>query len=209
MTVHDLPALNASLNALCTVLLLAGFVCIKTDKKKAHVIFMVSALVVSAAFLMSYVSYHYLKAGAVTEFPEEYETARIIYFLILGPHIILAAVNVPLVIMTVVPAAQKRFDRHRRLAKWTFPVWLYVSVTGVLVYMMLYQWYPGKASFESTLFEYHAQPEEEVVQASFVLKNNSSAEVKIIGLETSCTCLDVRVDKEVVKPGQQALIEAG
>ncbi|MCF6313753.1 MAG: DUF420 domain-containing protein [Verrucomicrobiales bacterium] len=216
MTVHDLPALNASLNAVCTVLLLAGFVCIKTDRKKAHVFFMVSALVVSAVFLTSYVSYHYLKAGVVTEFPTEYATARIIYFLILVPHIILAAVNVPLVILTVVPAVRQRFDRHRKLAKWTFPIWLYVSVTGVLVYMMLYQWYPpvesskikGEVSFENTLFQYHAKPEDEVVQASFVMKNNSAEMVEITGLETSCSCLDVRADKMKVPPGGSALIEA-
>ncbi|MFK5921563.1 MAG: DUF420 domain-containing protein [Verrucomicrobiota bacterium] len=215
MTVQDLPALNASLNAVCTVLLLAGFVCIKTDRKKAHVIFMVSALVVSAIFLTSYVAYHYMKAGVVTKFPEEYAVARIVYLIILVPHIILAALNVPLVILTVVPAVRQRFDRHRRLAKWTFPIWLYVSVTGVLVYMMLYQWYPGEpqaevgeVSFKNTLFEYHAKPADEVVQASFVLKNNSSADVEIIGLETSCSCLDVRADKKVVKPGQEALIEA-
>lgn len=204
MTIQDLPALNATLNAICTVLLLAGFVCIKTDRKKAHVIFMVLALVTSAIFLTSYLTYHYCKEGVVTVFPKEYAIARIVYLIILVPHIILAAVNVPLVIMTVVPAVRQRFDRHRKLAKWTFPIWLYVSVTGVLVYMMLYQWFPGdhaeeapgKVSFENTLFEYHAKPAEEVVHASFVMLNNSPAEVVITGLETSCSCLDVRQTKK-------------
>ena len=241
MTVQDLPALNASLNAICTVWLLAGFICIKTGRKKAHIIFMVLALVTSSVFLTSYVTYHYCKAGVVTEFPREYVTARIIYLCILIPHIILAVVNVPLVIMTVVPAFRQRFDRHRKLAKWTFPIWLYVSVTGVLVYMMLYQWFPGEvktvepdspfvegekeiiiesavtekvpvkhgvASFDTTVFEYHARPEEDVLHASFVMTNSGEGPITITGLDTSCSCLDVRSDKKIVPPGEKALIEA-
>ena len=233
MTVHDLPALNASLNGLCTVWLLAGYACIKTDRKKAHAAFMILALVTSAAFLTGYITYHAAKHGEMTEFPKEYSVARLVYLCILIPHIILAVVNVPLVVMTVIPAARQRFDRHRKLAKWTFPIWLYVSVTGVLVYMMLYQWFPGGTemtepanggaeaaittepsgkhgvvTFDSTVFEYHARPEEEILHTSFVMTNSGDGPLKITGMDTSCTCLDVRTDKKVLAPGEQARIEA-
>ncbi len=241
MTIQDLPALNASLNALCTLWLLAGFICIKTGRKKVHIIFMVLALVTSAVFLTSYVIYHAAKGGEVTKFPSGFPVAAMIYYCILIPHIILAALNVPLVVMTVIPAARQRFDRHRKLAKWTFPIWLYVSVTGVLVYMMLYQWFPneeavqelkapasvieevevvdspvntkesgkhGVVSFDSTLFEYHAKPEEEVLHAFFVMSNTGEGPVEITGLDTSCSCLDVRADKKVLAAGETARIEA-
>lgn len=233
MTVNDLPALNASLNALCTVWLLAGFICIKTGRKKAHVVLMILALLTSAAFLVGYITYHASKGGEVTVFPKEFPVARIIYLCILIPHSILAAVNVPLVIMTVVPAVRQRFDRHRKLAKWAFPIWLYVSVTGVLVYMMLYQWFPGEpkasdssttvsggeagveqtgkhgvASFDRTEFEHHAKPDEDVLHVSFVLTNIGDGPLEITGLNTSCSCLDVRSDKKKLAPQEKALIEA-
>ncbi len=236
MTIQDLPALNASLNALCTVFLLAGFVCIKTGRKKAHVILMILALLTSVAFFVGYISYHAARGGEVTVFPKEFPVARLIYLGILIPHSILAALNVPLVVLTVVPAIRQRFDRHRKLAKWTFPIWMYVSVTGVLVYMMLYQWFPsevkarvavtgesgnrekvigvespdksGVVEFDSNIFEYHAKPEEDVLQVSFVMRNRGEGVVKITGLETSCSCLDVRSDKKELAPGEQALIEA-
>lgn len=141
MNAGDLPAVNATLNAISTVLLVSGWICIRTDRKRAHIACMVSALVTSAAFLTCYLIYHYLMGSK--PFPVEYPTARKIYFVILIPHIILAAVNLPMIIMTVVPAFRKRFDRHKRIARWTLPVWLFVSVTGVLVYLMLYQWFPA------------------------------------------------------------------
>ena len=104
---------------------------------------MISALIVSLVFLACYLTYHF-SVTAVTKFTTP-GLPKIIYFSILIPHIILAFVTVPLVIMTVVPALRARFDKHRRIARWTLPIWLYVSVTGVLVYLMLYQWYPPGA----------------------------------------------------------------
>lgn len=138
LILEDLPSLNATLNSIATVLLVSGWICIKANKRGAHIAFMVLALLVSAAFLTSYLIYHY-KAGHVSFNGKG--LIRPVYFTILVTHIILAIVNVPLIIMTVVPALQRRFDRHKRLARWTLPSWLYVSVTGVLVYFMCYHWY--------------------------------------------------------------------
>ena len=140
MTVTDLPALNAALNGIATVLLLSGWFAIRSGNKKAHIACMISALLVSAAFLTSYLVYHY-SVGSV-KFAHG-GALRAVYLVILVPHIILAAVNVPMILLTVIPAARQRFDKHRRIARWTLPVWLYVSVTGVLVYLMLYVWFPG------------------------------------------------------------------
>ena len=139
MTVSDLPLLNATLNSVCTVILVAGFVFIKKGRKKAHIACMIAALTVSAAFLVSYLTYHY-HAGSVKFTAEGW--VRPVYFTILISHIILAALLAPLVIVTVIPAARGRFDRHGRIARWTWPIWMYVSVTGVLVYLFLYQWFP-------------------------------------------------------------------
>lgn len=141
MTAADLPAVNATLNAISAVFLVTGWFFIRADRKRAHIVCMLSALVASAAFLTCYLIYHALMGSK--PFPVEYPTARMIYFVILVPHIIMAIVNLPMIIMTVVPAVRQRFDRHRRIAKWTLPVWLFVSVTGVIVYMMLYQWFPA------------------------------------------------------------------
>lgn len=143
MTVQDLPGVNATLNAISTVLLVSGFVFIKKGNKKAHIICMASALIVSAAFLTCYLIYH-AQAGSV-KFLYEGALVRKIYFFILLTHIPLAALVVPMVFMTVIPALRQKFDKHKRIAKWTFPVWLYVSVTGVLVYLMLYVWFPVAA----------------------------------------------------------------
>jgi uncharacterized membrane protein YozB (DUF420 family) len=141
VTTHDLPALNASLNALSTVFIVAGLVAIKRDRKTAHIACMATALVTSTAFLASYVTYHWLKAGVVTKFTAP-GWPKALYFFILFTHIPLAAIALPLVILTVIPALRARFDRHRRWARITAPLWLYVSVTGVLVYLMLYVWFP-------------------------------------------------------------------
>jgi putative membrane protein len=141
MNVSDLPLLNASLNGLSTIFILAGLIFIKNEMKQAHILAMLSALVTSTLFLASYLTYHYLKAGHVTYFTHP-GWPRTLYMLILWTHIPLAFVTVPLVLMTIIPAFQARYDKHRRLAKITAPVWLYVSVTGVLVYLMLYVWYP-------------------------------------------------------------------
>ena len=101
---------------------------------------MVGACGVSALFLASYLTYHF--QVPVTPFKGQ-GAVRLIYFLLLVPHIILAAVQVPLVLLTLYRAIRGQFDRHRRIARWTLPIWLYVSVTGVLVYMMLYVWFPN------------------------------------------------------------------
>jgi putative membrane protein len=135
---EDLPALNATLNSITTVLILAGWVCIKTKKQGAHIAFMVLALIVSIAFLTSYLVYHY-RIGHVPF--QGKGLIRPFYFVMLISHIVLAMVNVPLTLMTVVPALRRRYDRHKVIARWTLPAWLYVSVTGVLVYFMCYHWY--------------------------------------------------------------------
>ncbi len=136
MTVTDLPALNAALNATSFVLLTAGWFLIKSGRRQAHKRCMIAALVVSAAFLTSYVIYH-LQVGSVPF--QKTGWIRTVYFLVLIPHVILAAAIVPMVLITVSRALSNRFDRHKQIAKITLPLWLYVSVTGVIVYGMLYQ----------------------------------------------------------------------
>ena len=135
---EDLPALNATLNAITTVLLVSGWISIRTKKQGAHIVFMILALLVSAAFLTSYLIYHY-RIGHMPFQGKGF--IRPVYFMMLISHILLAVVNVPLTIMTLVPAIRRRWDRHRAIARWTMPSWLYVSVTGVLIYFMCYQWY--------------------------------------------------------------------
>ena len=142
MNVNDLPAVNATLNALSTLFILAGWVMIRTERKVAHALCMVSALVTSAAFLACYLVYHFLKAGHVTHFTYP-GWPKTLYFFILGTHTPLAVVALPMLALTVIPAIRRRFDAHKRVARWTLPVWLYVSVTGVLVYFMLYVWFPS------------------------------------------------------------------
>jgi putative membrane protein len=141
MTLQELPALNASLNALSTFFIVVGLILIKADRKQAHILAMSAALVTSTLFLTSYLIYHFNVTG-VTRFTHPGWPRRI-YFFILLTHIPLAAINVPLVLLTIIPALRARYDAHRRIARWTWPIWLYVSVTGVLVYLMLYVWYPA------------------------------------------------------------------
>ena len=135
MTISDLPALNATLNGMATVLLLAGWWLIKSGRRQAHRAAMVAALAISAAFLTSYVIYH---ANAGSKAYTGTGPIRLVYFAILITHIILAAAIVPMVLMTVARAFKGQFDRHRNLARWTLPRWLYVSATGVVIYVMLY-----------------------------------------------------------------------
>ena len=135
-----LPALNALLNTTCTGFLLAGWWFIRHGRKSAHRASMISALVTTGLFLISYLTYHY--AHGSTRFAGE-GIIRPIYFTILVSHTILAAAIVPLVAITLVRALRERFDAHRRIARWTLPIWLYVSVTGVVVYLLLYQFYPS------------------------------------------------------------------
>ena len=136
MSVQDLPALNATLNAIATVLLTAGWALIRQGRRDAHRRCMLSALGVSAAFLTSYLIYHF-NVGSVPF--QKQGTIRTVYLTILFTHIVLAAAIAPLVLMTLSRALSARFDRHRRIARWTLPLWLYVSVTGVVIYVMLYR----------------------------------------------------------------------
>ncbi|KAB2861325.1 MAG: DUF420 domain-containing protein [Anaerolineae bacterium] len=136
LATSDLPTLNAILNTTAAILLSLAYYFIKHDRWKAHRATMIAAVVVSAMFLTSYLIYH----AQVGSKPYEGEgILRIIYFLILIPHVILAAVNVPFILLTLWRAYKDPFDgRHRKIARYVWPVWIYVSVTGVLVYIMLY-----------------------------------------------------------------------
>ena len=136
MSVSDLPALNAALNSLATLFLLAGYVCIRQKRVAAHRLCMLAALATSVLFLTSYVIYHanigsrpFTGTGPI----------RTVYFAILITHVLLAIAIVPLVLITVSRALSRRFDQHRRIARITWPLWMYVSVTGVIVYVMLYR----------------------------------------------------------------------
>ena len=133
-----LPHLNAALNAASGLLLLAGLYFIWRGRISAHRACMLSALVVSALFLISYVTYH-LQYGSVRFAGQG--IARPIYFFILITHVVLAVTIVPLVFVTARRALRADFARHRKIARWTYPLWLYVSVTGVVVYFMLYHWF--------------------------------------------------------------------
>jgi uncharacterized membrane protein YozB (DUF420 family) len=143
MSVSDLPAVNASLNATAAVLLTAGFLFIKQRQVTLHRLCMGTAFAVSVVFLMTYVLHKILIHGVHTPFGGE-GAIRTFYYVMLTSHIILAIVIVPLVLVTLRHAVAGRFDRHRAWARWTFPLWYYVSVTGVLVYFFLYQWFPHK-----------------------------------------------------------------
>jgi len=134
------PVINASLNGASTVLLLVGHRFIKKGRMPAHRATMITAVITSTLFLISYLYYH-AHVGSVHFQGRGW--SRPVYFTILISHVVLAAVIVPLVIVTLIRALRERFDRHRAIARWTYPLWLYVSVTGVLVYFMLYHWFAG------------------------------------------------------------------
>ena len=149
MTLNDIPPLNAGLNALATVLITAGFICIKTGRKIAHRAFMLAAGVVSAVFLVGYLAHKILKGMAAgageavhTQFGGE-GAIRTVYFVMLISHILLAMSIAYLVPKTFALAIKGDFERHRKWARVVFPIWYYVSVTGVLVYFFLYQWWPA------------------------------------------------------------------
>ncbi len=137
----DFPALDAALNATSAVLLVLGFIFIRQKNVTAHKVCMVSAFVSSTVFLMCYLWYH--AHHGVTRFTGQ-GLARGFYFGLLGSHTVLAAAIVPMVLATLYLALRARFDRHRSIARWTLPLWVYVSVTGVLVYWMLYRLYPPR-----------------------------------------------------------------
>ncbi|MFP4069524.1 MAG: DUF420 domain-containing protein [Verrucomicrobiota bacterium] len=137
---ESLPGINAALNATATILLTAGFLCIRKGKRDAHRNCMVAALLVSMVFLFFYVLHKYLVQGVHTPFAGD-GFWKVFYYAMLVSHIILAMTIVPLVPTTLALAIRGKFDRHRAWARWTFPIWYYVSVTGVLVYCFLYQWF--------------------------------------------------------------------
>jgi uncharacterized membrane protein YozB (DUF420 family) len=136
VTVRDLPTLNAALNATSAVLLVTGWLLIRRGRREAHRRAMLAAVACSGLFLVSYLVYH-AQVGSVRF--QGQGTIRTVYFAILLTHTVLAAAILPLVLVTLVRAVQQRFDRHRRIARVTFPLWLYVSVTGVVIYVMLYR----------------------------------------------------------------------
>ena len=142
MSISDLPALNACFNTASTILLTTGYVMIKRKRQTAHRNCMVGALITSTLFLTGYLTYHYNAGG--TRFLEP-PWFRPIYLTILFTHTVLAVAVLPLVICTVVPALRSRWDRHKRIARWTLPIWLYVSFTGVVIYLLLYQVYPQRS----------------------------------------------------------------
>jgi len=137
MTYHDLPTLNASLNALAAVFLFLGGRAIKFKNKETHKKYMIAALISSVLFLTSYLIYHYQTHGMVTKYQGE-GILRFVYYFILCTHIPLAGIIVPFCIAAVYHAIKQNYLKHIKITKWLLPVWMYVSVTGVLIYLMLY-----------------------------------------------------------------------
>jgi uncharacterized membrane protein YozB (DUF420 family) len=135
MSVHDLPSVNAALNATAAALLIWGYTLIRRRRIETHRRVMLAAFVTSSLFLICYIVYH-VQVGSV-RFPKT-GAIRTVYFSILGTHTLLAATVPVLAIITLRRGLTARFDKHRKIARWTLPIWLYVSVTGVVVYLMLY-----------------------------------------------------------------------
>lgn len=138
------PPINAALNSIAVLCLTAGYYFIRVRKdQRTHRKLMVAAFTVSALFLASYLTYHSLKDGVHTRFTG---TGILLpfYYTMLISHILLAIINLPLILITIGLAIRGRFATHRKWARWTFPIWYYVSITGVLVYFFLYQWFPGE-----------------------------------------------------------------
>jgi uncharacterized membrane protein YozB (DUF420 family) len=133
-----LPTLNALLNSLSAIFLTIGYICIRRKKISFHRFFMVSAFITSVLFLISYLTYHF--QAKMTKFPEV-GWVKTLYLGILLTHTILAAAVPFLAIITLMLALKQKYEKHRRIARWTYPIWLYVSVTGVIIYVMLYHLY--------------------------------------------------------------------
>lgn len=142
MSVSILPTINASLNALSAIFLLTGYVLIRNKRIEAHRKAMLAACTSSTLFLISYLVYH-AQAGA-TRFTES-GIVRVIYFAILLSHTLLAVAVVPLAVASLFNGLKMRVEKHRRVARWAFPIWMYVSVTGVVVYLFLYHWFPPRS----------------------------------------------------------------
>jgi uncharacterized membrane protein YozB (DUF420 family) len=136
MTVHDLPAVNATLNGISGILLLIGYILIRMRRIELHRKVMIAAFITSSIFLVCYLVYH-AQVGSVRFTRQGF--VRPLYYTILITHVTLAASVVPLALITLTRGLKGRFVQHKRIARWTFPIWLYVSVTGVLVYVLLYQ----------------------------------------------------------------------
>jgi uncharacterized membrane protein YozB (DUF420 family) len=136
VTVSDLPAVNAALNATCAVLLVIGWTLIKRGRIRQHRAVMIAAFSTSALFLISYLVYH-AQVGSVRF--QRTGFIRTVYFTVLLTHTVLAALIVPMVLVTLSRGLSGKYDPHRRIARWTMPIWLYVSITGVIVYVMLYR----------------------------------------------------------------------
>jgi uncharacterized membrane protein YozB (DUF420 family) len=147
MSIHDLPAVNASLNGLSAVFLTAGYVFIRRKNQMAHRNCMVAAFVTSVVFLACYLTYHGYLAVVLHQGPTRFlhpQWFRPIYLTILLTHTVLAVVIVPLILVTLYRAKKERFELHKRIARWTWPLWMYVSVTGVIVYFLLYRIFSQK-----------------------------------------------------------------
>jgi uncharacterized membrane protein YozB (DUF420 family) len=144
LTIGDFPHLNAALNASSTVLLVIGFVLIKRGRYRSHAVLMILASLVSAAFLACYLIYHFQVGEVSTKQMTWLPTwLRTVYLIILFPHLLLAMFMLPMIILTLYRAYRRQWERHRRIATPTFYIWLYVSVTGVVIYWMLYHLFPG------------------------------------------------------------------
>ena len=139
MTLSDLPAVNACLNGASTIFLIFGYIYIKKGRQDAHRNCMVSALITSTTFLSCYLVYHYFAGRTTFQNPQWF---RPIYLVILLTHTVLAVVIVPMVLVTVIQAIRQRWESHKKIARWTWPIWMYVSVTGVVIYLLLYQIFP-------------------------------------------------------------------
>jgi putative membrane protein len=147
MSIYDLPAINASLNGLSAVLLTFGFIFIRQKKITAHRNCMITAFCVSVIFLICYLTYHTYLGIVLHKGPTHFLNPlwfRPIYLAILLTHTVLAIVIVPMILITLFRALRERFDKHTTIARWTWPLWMYVSVTGVIVYLLLYQIFPQK-----------------------------------------------------------------
>ena len=143
MNLEIFPPINATLNGIAFLCLTIGYYFIRfRNDRKMHQRFMVAAFAVSVVFLAFYVTYHFQKSGTHTRFGGEGLVAYFYYAMLLS-HLLLAMINLPLIQITTGLAIRKRFETHRKWARWTFPIWYYVSITGVLVYLFLYQWYPS------------------------------------------------------------------
>jgi uncharacterized membrane protein YozB (DUF420 family) len=145
--IFTLPHVNALLNATSGVFLITGYILIRRRNESAHRRSMIAAFVASIIFLISYVLYHSLLAYYLGQGPTKFKgegIIRPIYFFILISHTLLAITIVPFVIITLRRGLKANYDKHRKIARWTFPLWLYVSITGVIVYLMLYQLYPSR-----------------------------------------------------------------